>query len=100
MAQASRTKVTLDHFATVQIRARQRFKLRHLQKIQRERDKVGSQLAANFKVSNQSQRPVKVYVNRYQDACGNDKGRLLSLFKHLRIALELPFYFAKVSFGL
>lgn len=100
MAQASRTKVTLDHFGTFQIRAGQRFKLRHLQKLQREREKVGSQFVANFKVSNQSQRPVKVYVNRYQDACGNNKGRLLSLFKHLRIVLELPLYFAKVSFGL
>jgi len=57
MAQASRTKVTLDHFGTFQIRAGQRFKLRHLQKLQREREKVGSQLVANFKVSNQSQRP-------------------------------------------
>jgi hypothetical protein len=44
MAQASRTKVTLDHFGTFQIRAGQRFKLRHLQKLQREREKVGSQL--------------------------------------------------------
>ena len=43
MAQASRTKVTLDHFGTFQIRAGQRFTLRHLQKLQRrEREKVGS----------------------------------------------------------
>ena len=41
-------KVTLDHFVMVRIHAKQRFKLRHLQKILKEREKGGNQLVANF----------------------------------------------------